>query len=230
LPDNAKDLNAKESEIPILSSWFNLTKTNWSIALAEKNFGLRFTFNLLFCFTAYMILTRALIAHRFHPGVIIDDPFFSHLRSVNFSGGIFFFTYASIFSFLYYIIPKPVVLFYALRGFLALFALRTIFIFLMPLQPSPDLIALTDPFTDKVIGFHGQVLNDLFFSGHVGDCCYFVFCCRNKVIRNFLIVAAVCTSVMLVWQKVHYTTDVLAAPFFAYACYVVFVKNHESDR
>jgi hypothetical protein len=230
LPYHPAQLNAKESQIPLLSSWISLTKINWDIALADKNFGLRFTFNLLFCFTAYMILTRILIAHRFHPGVVINDPLFNHLKSLNFSGGIFFFTYASIFSFLYYIIPKPVVFYYAVRGFLALFALRCIFIFLMPLQPSPDVIALTDPFTDKVIGFHGQVLNDLFFSGHIGDCCYFVFCCRNKTIRNFLIVAAVCTSLMLVWQKAHYTADVLAAPFFAYGCYVVFVKKHLSDR
>jgi hypothetical protein len=30
---------------------------------------------------------------------------------------------------------------------------------------------------------------------------------------------------MLVWQHVHYTADVLAAPFFAYASYVVFTKK-----
>ena len=225
-----RKLSTQESQIPFVGSWIELTKTNWNIALAERNFSVRFVFNLLFCFATYMILTRILIAHRLAPGVIISDPFYSHYRPANCSLGIFLFTYASIFSFLYYVIPQPVVFFYAVRGFLALFALRVAFIFLMPLQPASDLIVLTDPFTDQVVGFHGAVLNDLFFSGHVGDCCFFVFCCQNKSIRNFLIFAAVCTSAMLIFQKVHYTADVLAAPFFAYACYVVFVKGHLSDR
>jgi hypothetical protein len=223
-------LSKTDIELPALSSWLDLTKTNWNIALAEKNFGLRFTVNLLGCFALYMILVRILIAHRFYPGAVINDPVFIHFRSSNLSGPIFLFTYASIFSFLYYIIPKPAFFYYAVRGFLALFALRVIFIFLMPLQPSPDVISLVDPFTDKVIGFHGEVLNDLFFSGHVADCCFFVFCCHNKTIRYFLIFFALATGIMLICQKVHYTTDVLAAPFFAYGCYVLFVKPHAEER
>ena len=38
-------------------------------------------------------------------------------------------------------------------------------------------------------------------------------------------IIAVLLAVMLVWQQVHYTADVLGAPFFAYVSYVLFAKK-----
>ncbi len=97
---------------------------------------------------------------------------------------------------------------------------------LIPLLPAPDMIDLQDPFTDNVIGFKGQVRNDLFFSGHVADLAFFSICCFNKNIRRFLIVITVLAAIMLVWQKVHYMADVIAAPIFSFVVYVLVVQKY----
>jgi len=86
------------------------------------------------------------------------------------------------------------------------------------------MIFLNDPVLNWIVN-NNEITNDLFFSGHVADISIFVLCCRTKWLKYFLLVSTVVIAVMLVWQHVHYTADVLAAPFFAYASYVVFAKK-----
>jgi hypothetical protein len=57
---------------------------------------------------------------------------------------------------------------------------------------------------------------------------FFSICCFNKSIRRFLIVITVLAAIMLVWQKVHYTADVIAAPIFSFVVYVLVVQKHAS--
>ena len=215
----------------MLNSYAQLVKLNWTrTQAAEKNFGLVFALNLAVCFTIYMVLTEILIAHHAADGIIVYDPFFPLIKPMDFSPLIFLCTYIGIFSIIFYLTTVPVVFMHALRGFVVLFALRLTFIYLLPFHPAPDVIVLRDPFTDNIIGFKGEVLNDLFFSGHVADLAFFVFCCKYKPLRILLIVLTVLTSIMLVLQKAHYTADVLGAPFFSFACYTVFVKRHEKEN
>jgi hypothetical protein len=214
----------------VFSNWTTLVKINWTRSrAAEKNFGLYFALNLAVCFAIYMVLTQILIAHRTHEGIVVYDPVFTLYKPIDLSPAIFLCTYSGIFTIIFYLIPRPVVFMHALRGFVVLFALRLTFILLLPLHPAPDIITLKDPFTDNVIGFKGEVLNDLFFSGHIADLAFFVFCCQTRPLKFFLIGLTTLSSIMLVWQKVHYTADVLAAPFFAYACYMMFVKKYEKE-
>jgi PAP2 superfamily C-terminal len=210
----------------VLSDWIELNKANWGEALTEKNFGLKYAVNFLVCFAIYMGMTHMLINHRFYPGAMVDDPIFKHITPHNFSVPVFFCTYTGIFAFLYFIIPQPRLFMFAVRAFVLLFAFRLFFIMVMPLLPAPDMIDLRDPFTDNVIGFKGQVRNDLFFSGHVADLSFFAICCFNKTIRRLLILITICAAVMLVWQKVHYTADVVAAPIFSFVVYVLIVQKH----
>jgi hypothetical protein len=211
----------------VLTHWIQQIKTNWSEAAAsERGFGLKFAVNAVGCFIVYMILTRILIGNCYSSGAQIHDPFFSFFKPINFSVPIFFCTYAGIFTFLYYVIPQPKFFYFALRAFVLVFAFRLGFILLIPLQPSPDMIDLKDPFTDNVIGFHGQVCNDLFFSGHVADLAFFAISCFNTRLRRFLIFLTISAAVMLVWQKVHYTADVLAAPVFSFFVYTIVLKKY----
>jgi len=173
-----------------------------------------------------MKLTYLVFDNRLRPGVNLTDPILPHLKAMDLSIPIFFFLYGGIFSFLYYIIPRPQTFVPAVRAFLLLFAIRTAFIYLVPLAPPIDLVPLRDPFVDNVIGFKSEVVNDLFFSGHVADLAFFTFCCKNRMIRNFLAVSVVAVAVMVLFQRVHYTADVLAAPVFSYFCYSVFVKRY----
>jgi len=63
-----------------------------------------------------------------------------------------------------------------------------------------------------------MITKDLFFSGHTATLIVGGICMtesRDKVIAFF---AAALIGVLLLLQHVHYTADVLAAPFFSIIC------------
>jgi hypothetical protein len=83
---------------------------------------------------------------------------------------------------------------------------------------------LNDPITGALAD-ESKVLNDLFFSGHVGDLMTLFFLCQNATLRRYIVACAALVGFLLVWRRVHYTIDVIAAPFFSYLCYYAFVKR-----
>ena len=188
-----------------------------------------FLANFAICFVLYMMVTRFLYYNRVRPGVLLNDPVLALFRPMDLSIPIFFFLYSSIILFLVHILARPQTFVHAVRAFLFLFAIRAVFIYLVPLAPPQGLILLNDPFIDNVIGFKNQVLNDLFFSGHVSDLSFFIFCCTNKKIRNYLILSTITVAIMLLIQRAHYTADVLTSPMAAYFCYSMFVRDNVVD-
>lgn len=194
--------------------------------MAERNFCATLAFNFGIYFFAYLLLARILYFNRFKGGIQLADPVMSILPTVDFSAVIFFIAYTAILIFIGHILTYPKLILPAARAFLAVFALRVCFILLVPLQPPAGMIALNDPFIDNVVGFNNEVHNDLFFSGHISDLVFFALCSRLKSIKILMVMAAVPVAVMLVAQRVHYTADIIAAPFFVYACYAFFVKKY----
>ena len=188
-----------------------------------------FLANFAICFVLYMMVTRFLYYNRVRPGVLLNDPVLALFRPMDLSIPIFFFLYSSIILFLVHILARPQTFVHAVRAFLFLFAIRAVFIYLVPLAPPQGLILLNDPFIDNVIGFKNQVLNDLFFSGLVSDLSFFIFCCTNKKIRNYLILSTITVAIMLLIQRAHYTADVLTSPMAAYFCYSMFVRDNVVD-
>lgn len=216
--------------VTIFNGWITLCRLNWNAAFAQrKNFGLLFALNFAVCFALYMLITRFVYYNRLRSGVILHDPIMALFTPMDLSRPIFFFLYSGILLFLYHVIPRAQTFVPAVRAFLLLFAVRAAFIYLVPLAPPADLVVLRDPFVDNIIGFKNEVINDLFFSGHVADLSFFVFCCTDKKIRNYLILSAVAVGIMLLIQRAHYTADVLAAPVFSFFCYTVFVKPYVVD-
>lgn len=208
-----------------MKKWYGLFRKNWSDALNEKHYAIKFFVNLIVCYSIYIYVTHLLVANRFREGVVLCDPIQQFFTPVDLSLPIFVLTYTCIVAFLIYIIPRPRDFYFAVRAFLVVFLLRYSFIMLVPLSPQGTMIPLNDPVLDWIVGNNHEIFNDLFFSGHVSDVCIFIFCCRYNPLRYFMVISVVLVAVMLVWQQVHYTADVLGAPFFAYASYVVFAKK-----
>jgi len=213
----------------IISNWTALCRQNWRAALVKKNFVLLFMANFAVCFVLYMMITGFLYYNRVRPGAVLNDPLLALFSPVDLSIPIFLLLYSSIILFIFHISARPQTFVYAVRAFLILFAVRAVFIYLVPLAPPKGLVLLNDPFVDRVIGFKNEVLNDLFFSGHVADLSFFIFCCTNKKLRSYLILSTIAVGVMLLIQRAHYTADVLISPMAAYMCYSAFVKNHVVD-
>lgn len=212
-----------------MNSWYLTFRNNWSVALQEKYFALRFAANAIVCASLYMMMVHFLAWNRLTPGAILNDPIQRFFVPRDFSTIIFSITYSCAILFILYIIARPRDFYYVARAFLVVFLLRGVFIVLIPLIPPTDTIILHDPFLDFLVGENKDILNDLFYSGHMADLCIFFLCCRSLWLKSFTVLSAIAVAIMLVWQHVHYTVDVIGAPFFAYICYAVFVKGKLQD-
>ena len=97
---------------------------------------------------------------------------------------------------------------------------RLITISLIPLDPPEGLITLTDPLTGIFYG-ESLVTKDLFFSGHTAVLTLMFLCLEKRSDKIIGFFAILVVAVLLLVQHIHYTIDILAAPFFVYGCYWV---------
>jgi hypothetical protein len=206
-------------------AWYDTFKINWRDALSEKYFSVKYILNFAVCFSLYMLIVQFLVWNRYRPGVILHDPIQQFFTPIDFSFWIFSITYFCAVSFILYIAARPRDFYYGGRAFTLIFVMRAVFIYTLPLLPPTDTIPLHDSFMDFLVGPKNDILNDLFYSGHIADLSFFVLCCKNKSLKYFYIFSAIVVAVMLVWQHVHYTADVIASPFFAYVFYAVLAKD-----
>lgn len=197
---------------------------NWSELFQQRKSFYFFVFNFLMSLSIYMILVELLKLNSESNGVVIRDPIQHFFVPRDFSTPIFLITYSCVFSFVLYIIQYPRILHKGFHSFTFVFILRFLAIILMPLKPPADMILLVDRFVWGMTG--GCVItNDLFFSGHVSDICIFIFLTAYKPLKYMLIVAVIVVAFLLVWQKVHYSMDVLCAPIFAFFAHYLFVEK-----
>jgi hypothetical protein len=103
----------------------------------------------------------------------------------------------------------------ALLGYAIAMTFRWIAIYLVPLEPPPDLILLVDPFTSMFTS--GPIVTkDLFFSGHTTAMTILTCAAPRGRLKVILIVFTIAIALMLLIQRNHYTVDVAVAPAMAY--------------
>ena len=205
-----------------VNKWYETLTQNWREALADESFRRFFIPNFLVCFIIHYCVVYWLTLNSTRPGPTIDDPAYRYLAPYDFSLPIFFFTYTAVVALLFHIAKYPYLIHRAFPAFVSVFAVRGLCIFLIPLSPSPGIIPLRDPMTN-MLAAESNILNDLFFSGHIADLSLFVLLSRSVALKKYIILCIAIVAVLLVWQRVHYTVDVLAAPFFSYLGFYIFV-------
>lgn len=99
--------------------------------------------------------------------------------------------------------------------------------YLVPLIPPEGIIPLRDTFLEGSFYGNKVLVKDLFFSGHTANLVLLAFMVDVKWLRYILFVCAAIVAFLLLKQHVHYTIDVIAAPFAAYGSYRVAVKTVE---
>jgi len=112
-------------------------------------------------------------------------------------------------------------LLHSLYGFALVNAFRVIVLYFINLEPPADIIPLYDPLLEKTFYQDVLITKDLFFSGHTSNIVIFGFLTQVPRMRYVIFAATFAVGTMLVLQHVHYTIDVVAAPFFAYLAYVI---------
>jgi hypothetical protein len=164
------------------------------------------------------------------PGIVLPDPVLAVIPPRDVTWITFALVYAGILTSVAVLLPHPRRLLLGLQAYMALVLLRMAVMSVTPLEAPPGMIALEDPLV-QFLGTGGQVLTkDLFFSGHTSTTFLLALMAPGRATRAFFLVCTAAVATCVLWQHVHYTVDVLVAPFFAFASRELAVRLHGAAR
>jgi PAP2 superfamily C-terminal len=153
------------------------------------------------------------------PGALLSDYIHNLLTPVNWSVEIFILIFAAPAFFLLNNFKSPRTVLLTLQCYVTVNLMRMASVYVFTLEAPVGIIPLVDPFLSKVVYGNNVFVKDLFFSGHT--CTLFIlFLIEQKRWMKYAL--GLCTALVglfLVWQRVHYTIDILGAIF---ACWIVY--------
>lgn len=196
------------------------TQITWSAVWKNAAFKRQWYMSvLLLCLTGVMMpYFFAVIEKR--SGFLPNDVLLNFIPPQDLSPGIFFTLYGSLIWMAWRLFSVPLMALLTVRAYFLLCVMRVITLIAVPLDPPIGLVPLSDPLS--VFFYHGQsITKDLFFSGHTSIVCLWALCLTNKRERMIGFGIAVLIGSMLLIQHVHYTLDVIAAPFFSWISWYV---------
>jgi membrane-associated phospholipid phosphatase len=119
---------------------------------------------------------------------------------------------------LIYLASHPDFLLIAMQSYALTATFRMLAMYSIPLDPPETIIPLIDPFVEFFGG--GTTLEkDLFFSGHTSTMFLLFLTARQRVIRKIFLILTILVGLCVLLQHVHYTVDVIIAPFVAFTSY-----------
>lgn len=196
--------------------------SSWPIALKDPSFrkNLFLSLVLLILVLAGFFFILQFAENR--NGAVIEKHWLDGIISCrDFSGWIFTCTYGATVLGLVFCFRQPVTTLLLIRTYLLLQFLRAITLLIFPLNPPEGIIPLQDPFLHATF-YNGRAnLKDLFFSGHVATLVMFIPLISNKWVRGIIFIAAWIAGILLAAQRVHYVIDIIAAPLFAIAAFLL---------
>ena len=113
------------------------------------------------------------------------------------------------------------------QSYIIMIWIRTLMMYLTPLDPPLMMITLRDPVVE-LFGSSRVLTKDLFFSGHTAALFLFAFSSKKTEFRLAFFGAALLVGQCVMLQHVHYSLDVAAAPVFAYVAYAIVRALHKS--
>ncbi|MHB1686462.1 MAG: phosphatase PAP2-related protein [Ignavibacteriaceae bacterium] len=198
---------------------------SWREFLHNKNLLIEFILSIIVLIFALSFISHFLDFVEQRQGVVLADPLLKTFQPVNLTWLIFALIYLSLFFTIAFIIKHPQKLLFAIQAYSLMLAFRIIAMYLLPLNPPARMILLNDPFV-QFFGTGQALTKDLFFSGHTATLFLFFLLADKKLFKYLLLAFTVTVAVAVILQHVHYSIDVFAAPFFAYAAYRVIRLMH----
>lgn len=196
----------------------------WKDILADRRGVLRVVFTLIGLVVTLVAYARFLTRVEMRQGVAFIDPVHAIMGPVDLTWPIFIMLYGALLVALAMLLRHPDALIVGVQAYTIQVAMRMLMMWAMPLDPPPTMIALTDPIVSSVTSGGPPLTRDLFYSGHVAILVVGSMVMPQRWARIALTVVAITMGVCLIVQHVHYTVDVLVAPFVAMVC-VRFVKR-----
>ena len=147
------------------------------------------------------------------PGVQVMDPIHDLLVPVNWSIEILILIFGAPILFLLSNYKSPQTILLTLQCYVVISLLRMISVYLFTLEAPDGIIPLVDPFLTKVVYGNIVYVKDLFFSGHTSIMFLVFLIERKKPLKVILGISTFFVALFLIWQRVHYSIDILGAIF-----------------
>lgn len=194
----------------------------WAQAWARPAFRLGWALLVVLLFGGLLpVLPGFFLWAQARQGTVLADPLLHLLPRHDVATPVFVLMYGSVLVAVGWLTRQPQLFLRGMWGYLILLVLRLTTIWLVALNPPPDLVAMPDPFMAFI--FHAAaseaITKDLFFSGHTATVALLAIAVRGRWLSWGLALATLLVGVLVLVQRVHYTCDVVAAPFFAWFAY-----------
>ncbi|MFA3783997.1 phosphatase PAP2-related protein [Melioribacteraceae bacterium 4301-Me] len=190
----------------------------WQEGLSNSNF--RFLFMLSFIVLAFILywMAKFLAYNETRAGFSFNDPFLSLFPAIKVTWVTFGLIYLALLLALISLSFHPDKLMLALQSYALVILFRMLTIYFLPLNPPATIIPLKDPVVE-LFGNGKTLLKDLFFSGHTATMFIFFLTAQNKKLKTIFLISTVLVAACVLMQHVHYTIDVIVAPFVTYTSY-----------
>lgn len=194
-------------------------RQNWLAAWESSSFKAVMLVTVITCGSVMLFLPYYFSYIQSRAGIYLNDPVLALLKPMDMSLFIFSLLYICVTICLSYIAYFPKYLLKAAWAYCFLTCLRMTVMLFVPLEAPQEMIFLVDPILSLIVYQEVTVTKDLFFSGHTATMAILAFGVPNKVLKAFFVFGTCIMAALLLKQHVHYTVDVLVAPFFAYVAW-----------
>lgn len=154
------------------------------------------------------------------PGIRLEDPVLKMFTPRDWSLVVFFILYASIIQTLVMGYKQPEIVLVGLTAYSVVNIVRLFTMYGLTLEPPTDMILLLDPISSIAYPDKGFA-KDLFFSGHVSTVFVLVLVEPNAIARYIKLAGTLTMAVLLAWQHVHYSIDLIAAFLVAWGAFIL---------
>jgi hypothetical protein len=195
----------------------------WKNALQNKRFVFHFILGLIGLTAFALFLPYFFIEILLpKPGEPWVDPVLNFFTPRDWSIEIFILIYLCSVLALAFNITDPKTILLGLQMYVVVNFMRITSLYLFTLEAPEGIIPLSDPFL--TVFAYGQPIyvKDLFFSGHISTLCVFLFIEKRPWLRTLIFVSTLFVAILLAWQRVHYTLDMVAAPIITWAVFRFF--------
>ncbi len=202
-------------------------RQNWATALDSNYFKVVVLVTIIVSGAIATFLPYYFSFIQARAGMYITDPVLQLLTPIDVSVFIFSLLYICASICLGFLVHFPKFLLKGAWAYCILTCLRMIVMLFVPLEAPKEMIYLVDPILSLIVYQEVTVTKDLFFSGHTATMAILAFGVPNKFLKAFFVFGTMIMAGLLLKQHVHYTVDVLVAPFFAYVAWKLAEKIEE---
>lgn len=190
----------------------------WETSLRSSRFRIMFIVTIIALVGVIYSLTKFLNYNELRPAVGFTDPILELLPHIDLTWFTFILIYVGLITGLISLAKYPTNLLTGIHAYILMILFRIIAMYSLPLAPPAGMIILQDPIVE-IFGGGPIYVKDLFFSGHTSTMFLLYLTAKSKWFRVIFLIFTILIGAFVLLQHVHYSVDVIAAPFFAYGAY-----------